>query len=160
MTPPLITLKPIGIVRSGRVAPIDDDWDRVRSSIDIDPHQFREDAVRGLDSFSHIEVVFHFHGVSDDDVQSGARHPRGRSDWPEVGIFAQRGKARPNRIGVTVCLLERTDRLTLHVRGLDAIDGTPVLDIKPVMKGFLPRGEIREPAWSEALMRDYWSVGE
>ena len=101
-------------------------------------------------------MVFHFNRVPDDEVSSGARHPRGRQDWPLVGIFAQRGKGRPNRIGVTVCRLLSVDGLTLTVRGLDAIDGTPVLDIKPVMKGFLPRGEIREPAWAAELMREYW----
>ena len=73
-----------------------------------------------------------------------------------VGIFAQRGKDRPNRIGVTVCSLLGVDGLTLRVRGLDAIDGTPVLDIKPVMRGFLPRGEVREPEWAGELMKGYW----
>jgi tRNA (Thr-GGU) A37 N-methylase len=57
---------------------------------------------------------------------------------------------------VCVCRLERVEGLSLYVRGLDAIDGTPVLDVKPVMKGFLPRGEIREPAWAAEIMRDYW----
>jgi len=80
----------------------------------------------------------------------------GRKDWPLVGILAQRGKGRPNRVGVTICRLEKVDGLKLHVRRLDAIDGTPVIDIKPVMKGFLPRGEIREPGWATELMRNYW----
>jgi tRNA-Thr(GGU) m(6)t(6)A37 methyltransferase TsaA len=151
-----ITLRPIGFVRGGRNAPIDDNWDPVRACIELDPQQFSPDATLGLDDYSHIEVVFHFDRVPDEEIQTGARHPRGRKDWPLVGIFAQRGKGRPNRIGICICALERVDGLTLHVRGLDAIDGTPVLDIKPVMKGFLPRGEIREPKWAEELMRGYW----
>jgi tRNA-Thr(GGU) m(6)t(6)A37 methyltransferase TsaA len=151
-----IELIPIGFVRGGRNEPIDDNWDSVRAHIELDPAQFAADATSGLGDFSHIEVVFHFNRVPDDEIQKGARHPRGRKDWPLVGIFAQRGKGRPNRIGICVCALERVDGLTLHVRGLDAIDGTPVLDIKPVMKGFLPRGEIREPQWAEELMRGYW----
>jgi tRNA (Thr-GGU) A37 N-methylase len=57
---------------------------------------------------------------------------------------------------VTVCRLLSVGGLSLTVRGLDAIDGTPVLDIKPVMKGFLPRGEIREPEWANELMKEYW----
>ncbi len=65
-------------------------------------------------------------------------------------------KARPNRIGVTVCRLLAVEGLVLKVRGLEAIDGTPVLDIKPVMRGFLPRGEISEPAWASAIMKEYW----
>ena len=151
-----ISLTPIAFVQSGRKEPIDDQWDSVQSAIVLDPKQFKADALAGLDAFSHIEVVFHFDRVPDDEIRSGARRPRGREDWPAVGIFAQRGKGRPNRIGVCVCRLERVDGLTLHVRGLDAIDGTPVLDVKPVMTGFLPRGEIREPAWAAEIMKDYW----
>ncbi|HWD26948.1 MAG TPA: SAM-dependent methyltransferase [Rhizomicrobium sp.] len=113
-------------------------------------------AAASLDAFSHIEVVFHFNRVPDDEINTGARHPRGRDDWPLVGIFAQRGKGRPNRIGVTVCRLLAADGLRLKVRGLDAIDGTPVLDIKPVMRGFLPRGDVREPDWAAELMAGYW----
>jgi tRNA-Thr(GGU) m(6)t(6)A37 methyltransferase TsaA len=151
-----ISLTPIGFVRGGRSEPIDDAWDAVTARIELDPKQFKPDATASLGDFSHIEVVFHFNQVPDDEINAGARHPRGRKDWPLVGIFAQRGKGRPNRIGVTVCKLEGVDGLTLKVRGLDAIDGTPVLDIKPVMKGFLPRGEIKEPQWAGELMKDYW----
>ena len=97
-----------------------------------------------------------FDRVTDDQVVTGARHPRGNKDWPKVGIFAQRGKNRPNRIGVTVCDIVAVDGLTLEVRGLDAIDGTPVLDLKPVMAGFAPRGEHREPEWAREIMKDYW----
>ena len=71
-------------------------------------------------------------------------------------IFAQRGKNRPNRIGVTVCEIVAVDGLSLEVRGLDAIDGTPVLDLKPVMAGFAPRGAHREPDWAREIMKDYW----
>jgi tRNA (Thr-GGU) A37 N-methylase len=151
-----ITLIPIGQVRGGRSAPIDDDWDSVEAAIELDAAQFKPDATASLGDFSHIEVIFHFNQVPDEEINSGARHPRGRTDWPLVGIFAQRGKGRPNRIGVTVCRLLSVDGLSLKVRGLDAIDGTPVLDIKPVMRGFLPRGEVREPDWARELMAGYW----
>lgn len=156
MAIPGISLLPIGSVRGGRQEPSDDHWDSVRARIELDPAQFPPGATRGLEEFSHIEVVFHFHQVPDQEIQTGARHPRGRKDWPEVGIFAKRGKGRPNRIGVCVCRLEKVEGFTLYVRGLDAIENTPVLDIKPVMRGFLPRGEVREPTWATELMRDYW----
>ena len=65
-----------------------------------------------------------------------SRHPRGNRDWPEVGIFAQRAKDRPNRLGVTVCRILEVMDSTVRVAGLDAIDGTPVVDIKPWMVGF------------------------
>ena len=151
-----IVLRPVGYVRGGRAEPIDDAWDVVEARIELDPAQFGLEATAGLGEFSHLEVVFHFDKAAPEKVVTGARHPRGNTDWPKVGIFAQRGKDRPNRIGVTVCSLLGVERLTLRVRGLDAIDGTPVLDIKPVMRGFLPRGEVREPVWATELMQGYW----
>jgi tRNA (adenine37-N6)-methyltransferase len=151
-----VTLIPIGHVRGGRVAPVDDDWDSISARIVLDAEQFTPDAIASLDSFSHIEVVFHFHAAPQDKTHFGARHPRGRLDWPLVGIFAQRGKDRPNHLGVSVCRLLSVEALTLHVQGLDAIDGTPVLDIKPVMREFLPRGDIEQPAWASELMAGYW----
>jgi tRNA (Thr-GGU) A37 N-methylase len=73
-----------------------------------------------------------------------------------VGIFSQRGKNRPNRLGLTtVKLIKREDR-TLMVQGLDCIDGTPILDIKPVMKEFLPKEKVQQPAWVDEIMRNYW----
>ena len=151
-----ITLEPIATVIGGRAEPTDDDWDKERAVIQLDEKRFTADAIAGLDSFSHMEVVFHFDRVPDDKVQFGARHPRGNTDWPKLGIFAQRGKNRPNRIGVTVCRLLRLDGTRLEVAGLDAIDGTPVLDIKPYMRDFAPRGDVREPAWAGELMAGYW----
>ena len=151
-----IVLSSIGTVRSSRTQPIDDDWDSVESSVVLDSSLFGPEATASLADFSHVEVVYHFDRVADAEIQTGARHPRGRSDWPKVGILAQRGKGRPNRVGVTVCRLLSVDGLTLRLRGLDAIDGTPVIDIKPVMKGFLPRGEVREPQWAAELMKGYW----
>jgi tRNA (Thr-GGU) A37 N-methylase len=103
-------------------------------------------------------VVFHFHAAPEDKTHYGARHPRGRNDWPLVGIFAQRGKDRPNHLGVTVCRLLGVEGLSIRVQGLDAIDGTPVVDIKPVMKEFLPRGQIVQPQWASELMAGYWEA--
>ena len=151
-----IELEPIGIVRSSRTEPIDDGWYDVDAVIDLDRSRFDADALIGLDAFSHVEIVFVFHAVAASRLVSGARHPRGRSDWPKVGIFAQRGKDRPNRIGVTVASLIGVSGTSLRVRGLDAIDQTPVLDIKPYMRGFAPRGTLIEPPWATELMRDYW----
>ena len=89
-------------------------------------------------------------------MEHGARHPRGNPDWPRVGIFAQRGKDRPNRLGVSRCELLAVDGTAVRVRGLDAVDGTPVLDLKPWMAEFGPRGDMRQPAWASELMRGYW----
>jgi tRNA (Thr-GGU) A37 N-methylase len=155
--PSPITLTPIGKVVGGRAEPIDDDWDAVEASIVLDPELLDADATAGLDAFSHLDVVFAFHRVPDDEVERGARHPRGRADWPLVGILAQRGKGRPNRIGVSTCALVRVDGLVLHVRGLDAIDGTPVLDVKAHFAEMGPRGDVRQPVWSREIMRGYWT---
>jgi tRNA (adenine37-N6)-methyltransferase len=149
-------VKPIGFVRSTRNEPIDDGWDGIETRIELDPKELEPDAVLGLADFSHIEVVFLFDRADPAKACRGARRSRGREDWPLTGILAQRAKDRPNRLGVTVCGLLRVEKNILHVRGLDAIDGTPVLDIKPVMRGFLPRGEIREPKWADELMAGYW----
>lgn len=156
--PEQYTLTPIGHVRGGRSEEIDDDWGAVVSTIALDPNQFDPDAIAGLDAFSHVEVVFVFHLVDDDAVTAGARHPRGRADWPRVGIFAQRARMRPNRLGVTVCELQAVNGLDLTVRGLDAMDGSPVVDLKPYMREFAPRTPTVQPPWSTELMSSYWSA--
>lgn len=152
-----MNVEPIGWVRSSRADAIDDDWDAVTATITLDVAQFTSDALAGLAEFSHIEVVFVFDRVEPADIESGARHPRGNVEWPRVGIFAQRAKMRPNRIGVSVCRLLEIDGLVLRVTGLDAIDGTPVLDIKPYMSEFGAWGEVRQPDWSHELMAGYWT---
>jgi tRNA (Thr-GGU) A37 N-methylase len=149
-------IRPIGVVSGGRTEAVDDDWGNVEADIVLDAAQFSSESTAGLGEFSHLTVIYRFHLVPDAEIQSGSRHPRGRTDWPKVGIFAQRGKGRPNRIGVTICDIVAVNGLTVRVRGLDAIDGTPVLDIKPHMTGFAPRGEVREPAWVKEIMKDYW----
>ena len=151
-----IMLEPIGTVRGGRVEAEDDDWGAVEAEIALDPACVSPDSTLGLADYSHVTVLFHMHKVAPDAVERGARHPRERRDWPKVGIFAQPARARPNRIGVTTCELVAVDGLTLRVRGLDAIDGTPVIDIKPCITGFAPRAPVREPAWVKELMATYW----
>jgi tRNA (Thr-GGU) A37 N-methylase len=150
------TIRPIGHVRGGRATPEDDEWGGERSRIELDGGVVTPDATLGLDQFSHVEIVFLFDRVDEAAVCTGARHPRGNADWPRTGILAQRAKDRPNRIGTTVCSLVRADGLTVEVSGLDAIDGTPVLDVKPYLTGFAPRGEVREPLWAAELMAGYW----
>lgn len=149
-------IEAIGQVIGGRDEVRDDDWGASRARIQLDGGTFTPEALAGLADFSHVEVVFVFDRVPPEKIERGARHPRGRLDWPLVGIFAQRGKNRPNRIGITVCRIIAVDGLALEVEGLDAVDGTPVIDIKPVMREFLPRGEVRQPAWAGELMADYW----
>ena len=145
----------VGTVVSGRDEAIDDEWGLVESRIEL-TSGFGPAALAGLEGFSHVEVVFLFDRVATRSVCRGARRPRGNPDWPEVGIFAQRAKDRPNRLGVSVAELLAVEGTALTVRGLDAVAGTPVLDIKPVLAEFTPRGELRQPAWSHQLMLRYW----
>ncbi len=152
----LVSIEPIGWVSSPRTEPLDDDWDAVTATVTLNSKRFTPDALWGLTDFSHVEVVYLFDRVDPGTVQTRARHPRGNPDWPEVGIFAQRAKGRPNRIGVSTCRLLSVDGLVVTVQALDAIDDTPVLDLKPYMTEFAPRGEVRQPAWSHELMVGYW----
>lgn len=148
-------MRPIGVVRAARTEASDDFWGGSSSRIELDD-AYEAESLAGLADFSHAEILFLFDRVQPDKIVSGARHPRNREDWPRIGIFAQRGKNRPNRIGTTIARIERVEGKTLVVAELDAIDGTPVLDIKPVLREFLPRSEVRQPAWVSELMRDYW----
>ena len=153
-------LRPIGVVRSSVKQPGENCWTGLISVIELDPQQFTAASTAGLDQFSHVDVVFVFHLVDPKSVHTGARHPRDRQDWPEAGIFAQRAKDRPNRIGTTVCKIECVDGLRVSVRELDAIDGTPVLDLKPYMQAFGPREPVRQPPWSVELMSSYFKPGK
>ena len=151
-----IEIEPVGHVRGGRAEPVDDNWGKSTAVIELDAARFGPEALAGLGEFSHAEVVFFFDKADPAKLETGARRPRGRADWPPVGIFAQRGKNRPNRLGVSICRILGVSGTRVEVEGLDAIDGTPVVDIKPVLKGFLPRGVLREPAWAGEIMREYW----
>jgi tRNA (adenine37-N6)-methyltransferase len=93
-------------------------------------------------------------------VEKGARRPRARADWPKMGIFAQRSKDRPNRSGITICTLLFVQGLEIRLSEPDAVDDTPLLDVKPYLKGFAPRGEVREPAWAKELMAGYFCKAE
>ena len=151
------TLTPIGAVSSAIREPIDDVWGATISRISLDPSRFTPASLAGLDRFSHVEILFLLDRIPDSKIEFHSRHPRGRADWPRVGIFAQRSKNRPNRIGSTVCRLLAVEGLSIQVESLDAIDGTPVLDIKPYLREFGPRQAVRQPAWATELMASYWN---
>jgi tRNA-Thr(GGU) m(6)t(6)A37 methyltransferase TsaA len=148
------SVQAIGFVEGVRPHAEDDFWGGEEACIRL-TDDFGAEALQGLEAFSHVEVLFLFHAVDPAKVVSGARHPRNNPAWPAVGIFAQRGKSRPNRIGSTICRVVSVEGTRLVVAELDAIDGTPVLDIKPVMVEFLPRQQVRQPTWALELMRDY-----
>lgn len=153
-----ITLKPIGEVNSTRMKVEDDNWDKENVFIEIDSSEFTSDALLGLNTFSHVEVLFFMDQVDPLKVEKTARHPRNNPEWPKVGIFSQRGKNRPNQIGLTICRVLKVDGTKLFLEGLDAVNGTPVLDIKPWVREFAPRGEVFQPNWMSELMKGYWRL--
>ena len=150
-----ITVTPIGVVRGGRTEIYEDNWGDVIATIALDPAELEPDATIGLADFSHIDVVFLFHLAV--TARRGAFHPRGNPAWPAVGVLAGRSPLRPNHIGVSHCELLAVDGLELTVRGLDALDESPVLDVKAYVSELAPRREdVREPEWVRELMRDYY----
>lgn len=155
-----ISMTPVGIVHSTRKNLADDNWLREQTSIELDAAQFSASALAGLSEFSHVEIVFYMNQADPAKTERDARHPRGNTAWPSVGIFAQRGKDRPNHIGVTVCRIKNVSGTKLIVEGLDAVDGTPVLDIKPWVAEFAPRGAAHQPTWVSELMHGYWESSD
>lgn len=151
-----IRIVPIGHVRNEREGLEDDYWGGIISQIELDD-DIPEDSLEGIDSYSHLEIIFYFHKVNQSKIILGREHPRENMNWPKVGIFAQRKKSRPNLIGTTIARLIKRQGRVIYVANLDAINGTPVIDIKPVFKEFLPKEEVSQPEWSKELMKNYWN---
>lgn len=150
-----IEMSPIAFVRNSRTKIEDDNWAEVISEIELADNIMTE-AFEGINEFSHLEIIFYFDQVDDAKATAKHRHPRNNTSLPKLGTFAQRNKSRPNKIGLaTVKLLERNGR-KIKVQYLDAIDNTPVLDIKPVLKEFEPKGEIKQAKWVDTIMNKYW----
>lgn len=147
---------PIAHVVGGRREPTEDYGGGTEAIIRIDDPRFTEESVQGLDQFSHLEIVFRFHLTDQTDLHFGARSARDNPEWPKVGIFGHRNMRRVNSIGVSRTRLLRVDGLDLHVAELDAVDGTPVLDIKPWFEEFGPRGQVRQARWSTEMLEDYF----
>ncbi|MDF1697812.1 MAG: SAM-dependent methyltransferase [Saprospiraceae bacterium] len=150
-----IEITPIGYVKNSRAKIEDDNWSEVLSEIVLNETIIPE-SLNGIEEFSHLEIIFYMDQVLDEKAIPQYRHPRNNLQLPKLGTFAQRNKNRPNKLGLTtVELIERNGRI-LRVKNLDAIHGTPVLDIKPVMKEFQPQNEIRQPEWTREIMKNYW----
>ncbi len=147
-------LRPIGEVKSPVKDPVDEGWGTIESLILVE-EELRE-GLRGLADFSHVLVVSLLHGAHFEPERHLVRRPRGLADMPEIGIFAQRAKDRPNPIGVTVCPIVQVNADGVVVTGLDAIDGTPILDLKPYFPVFDTAPNARVPEWVDRLMAGYF----
>ena len=147
-------MRPIGIVKSPVSEQSDENWGKVVSEIHVD--ESFSPGLRGLMEFSHITVVFFMHQAAFNPSTDLVRRPQGRADMPLVGIFAQRAKHRPNPLGMTAVPLVKIEENVLTVRGLDAIDGSPVLDIKPYVSAFDRVDQPVIPEWMGRLMDGYF----
>jgi len=146
--------KPVGIVKSPVKEGVDNGWGQVISEIHIDSQYTA--GLTGLTLFSHIIVIFLMHLSTWNPQDDLVRRPQGRQDMPLIGIFAQRAKHRPNPIGVTSVRLLAVEGNIVKIQGLDAIDNTPVLDIKPYNPYFDRVEKPESPAWLEKLMSGYF----
>lgn len=149
-----LRLEPIGVVHNSVRAGGDEGWNEVVSELRVRSEWAA--GLLGLEAFSHVVVVFFMHDARFQPQAQLVRRPRDRDDMPPVGCFAQRAKHRPNPIGITVAALERVAPGALFVRGLDAIDGSPVLDIKPHVPAFDAPAHATIPEWMQRLMTGYF----
>ncbi len=149
------TFEPIGFVRSPykekRDAPRQGVVESAEATIELVKTTGMLDAIADLDGFERIIVLFHFHDAP--NFRPKVQPPRSAV---RRGVLATRSPHRPNPIGLSVVRLLGVDGLVLRIGDVDAIDGTPVLDVKPVLRGFIPRGDVCEPAWAREIMADYW----
>jgi tRNA-Thr(GGU) m(6)t(6)A37 methyltransferase TsaA len=144
----------IGIVKTSVTEEKDSDWGEVVSEIHVNEEYI--DGLKGIEGNSYLIIIFFMHNATFDRSKDLIRHPRGRVDLPLLGIFSQRAKHRPNPIGITPVKLLGCEGNVLKVQGLDAIDGTPVLDIKPYVPHFDRIEDAKAPDWIETIMKDYF----
>jgi tRNA-Thr(GGU) m(6)t(6)A37 methyltransferase TsaA len=145
--PNSISLQPIGEVRNGITDLRRHDWDEVVSELVMSPEL--EEALSDVEGFSHVIVVFWMHKTAPLTNMPAKVHPRGRRDRPLVGLFATRAPYRPNAVGVSVVkVLERRGSVIL-VEGLDAVDGTPIVDIKPYLPRYDSPQDVGLPEWAK-----------
>lgn len=150
---PHIEMRPIGFVRNDVKDKKDHSWGEELSTIVLD-ESYRH-GLTGLADFSHAIILTYLDKAAYDPDKHLQRRPQNRADMPLTGIFAQRAKDRPNPIGITAVQIVAVDGCTLTVKGLDAVDGTPVLDIKPYYPVY-DRKDATVPQWVDQLMEHYF----
>ena len=150
----------IAYVVGGRTEPTDDYWGGTRAIIRLEDPRFTAESLRGLEEFSHLEVMFRFHLTDPNDLNFGARSARDNPEWPAAGMLAHRNMRRVNQIGISRCTLLKVDGLDLHIEDLDAVDGTPVFEVKPWFAEFGPRGPVRQALWTTDMLRDYFTASD
>ena len=148
-----IELEPIGFVRNKVTDRKDVSWGDDVSSIVLEEQYVS--GLKGLEDFSHVIILYWLDQACYVPEKHLQRRPQNREYMPLVGIFSQRGKDRPNRIGMTSVEIVSVSENTLVVKGLDAVDGTPVLDIKPYYPAY-DKKDASVPEWVDRLMEHYF----
>ena len=143
----------IGEVKSPVTEAVDMNWGEVVSEIVLKPEY--APGLLGLGDFSHAMILTFLHEAKYDPDIHMRRHPQERQDMPLLGIFAQRARHRPNRIGVTAVEIVEVTENSVKVRALDAIDGTPVIDVKPYVPVY-DKKDATIPEWMEKMMKGYF----
>ena len=146
-----VRLRAIGVVRNGVADRFCHDWQGVESELALEPEL--EPALEGIEGFSHVQVVLYFHQVRPEEVVL-QRRPRDRQDFPLVGIFATRSQFRPSPVGISVARLLGREGHRLKVADLDAVDGTPIIDIKPYFPPPEPPETVRVPPWVQQMLAE------
>ena len=148
-----MNIHPIGFVRNKVKHPYYHEWGEIVSEI-IVKEEYANGLI-GLDDFSHALIIFYKHQATYVEERHLVRHPQEREELPKIGIFAQRAKHRPNPIGITAVEIISIEENVLIVKGLDAINETPILDIKPYFPDFDLR-EAETPEWVQEVMKYYF----
>jgi tRNA-Thr(GGU) m(6)t(6)A37 methyltransferase TsaA len=172
VTPSPLTLRPVGIVKNSIKKPflvagpeglgLREGIDKVReevrrlgkniSTIAVDKDM--TDILDGIDAYSHLLVLYWAHETTEESRALKQVHPMGRKEIPKTGIFCTCSPARPNPVLVCVVRLIRKNGNLLDVYDLDAIDGSPVIDIKPYVKEWYPQEDVMIPRWMQRLVAE------
>ena len=149
-----MNIEPIGFVRNEVLSPHNYEWGEEISEIIVNKEY--ANGLVGLEDFTHAIIIFYMHKASYIEERHLVRHPQEREELPKIGIFAQRARHRPNPIGISAVQIIGVNENILSVKGLDAINETPVLDIKPYFPDFDMRKDADTPEWVQEVMKDYF----
>ncbi|MFE9408010.1 SAM-dependent methyltransferase [Streptomyces sp. NPDC006704] len=150
-------VRSVATVVGGHKHVLDDYQGGVQSIIRLH-RDFPLETLQGIEEFSHLEVIWCFHLARPEDVVLHARSPRGNPQWPATGTFVHRNHRRPNQLAISKPRLLDVDGRDLLVTDLDAVDGTPLIDVMPYFEPMGPRGPVRQPDWTgEMLDPCYWA---
>ncbi|WOF16443.1 tRNA (N6-threonylcarbamoyladenosine(37)-N6)-methyltransferase TrmO [Methanoplanus sp. FWC-SCC4] len=168
-----ITLNPIGIIRNNTTKPVlfaDEKGLRINGDNKAAIENFHEvhegiseivikdelsELLEGIEDYSHLIIIYWGHGITKEGRSLKRVHPMGMQKNPLTGVYSTCSPARPNPVLMTVVRLQKREGNVLTVSGLDAIDKSPVIDIKPYVSKFYPQDDIKIPNWMQKIIEEY-----